>query len=358
MSVIKTNRNRSKTPHLIAYLITCIVLLLPISTLAFPTWVTVDPSQPQGSPPQIEILEHTNDHTTLQVSIPGFWCEDVYEGGEVFQKIWIPAYGTKMVDGKPELPVVRGLLGIPAPNNSAEVVATVNAWEHFYNYLVYPHQPDYVIGEPQPPFEWDEVFYQQDVWYPEDYALLSEPMKIREVVAVNNHIQCFQYNPAQEHLKVATQIVVTVSYVSSAFGSGNFAEDLMTSTSVHKDFLPLYESLMWNCNELGLGLCSPSTDYLIITANDYEDYLNPLITLLGNRGYSVHMVTMNEIPEGYSALAVYHYIKVMYNLSGIAYVLLVGDVPDLTPDFSGFEPYDPRQDGAHPLLAPNWITRE
>ncbi len=35
MSVIKKTGNRSKTPHLIAYLITCIVLLFPISVFPF-----------------------------------------------------------------------------------------------------------------------------------------------------------------------------------------------------------------------------------------------------------------------------------------------------------------------------------
>ncbi len=334
------NRNRSNTPHLITFLVTCIVLLLPISAFAFPTWVYVDPAMPQGSPPQIEITYHCDDYTKVKVEIPGFWCEDVYSAGETFQKIWVPVYGTKMEEGKPELPVVRGLLGIPGANKATDVEVLSATWEQFSDYLVYPHQPDYPLTEPPPPFEWDEEFYQQNLWYPGDEALLSNPWMFREIKVVNNHIQCFQYNPAREFLKVASEMEIKVSYGASEGGSGGLQLEGETINGVHKDFEPLYQSLVWNYRDLNCFPTPVTCDYLIITGNNYENALTPLVTLLQTRGYTVNVVTMDEVPEGTTPLAVYHYIQDRHEAVRIAYVLLVGGVRDGS-QYGWAEGYDP-----------------
>jgi len=175
---------------------------------------------PREAPPQIEITDHCDDYTKLKVTIPGFWVEDVYEAGEVFQRIWVPHHGTKMIEGKPELPVVRGLLGVPGRQDPTGVDVLSSMWQLFPNYLVYPHQPGCVLGETPPPFEWDEEFYQQDTWYPEDNSLLSDPAGMRELKVVNTHVQSFQYNPKAHLLKVASEIEIRVNYGSGDGGSG------------------------------------------------------------------------------------------------------------------------------------------
>ena len=329
-------------------LLILLAMLLPLPTLAFQSWVTIDPSKPEGSPPEISILEHNDDFTRLTVKIPGFWCEQVYAGGETFQRISVPVYGTKMVDGKPELPVVRGLLAYN-PLKEANMIEVLNAdWQDFYNYLIYPHQPDHLLEEAPPPFEWDEQFYQQDAWYPGDEVLLSDPGKIRDIEVVNNHIQCFQYNPLREHLKVASEMEVRVSYQTPEFGGGDGAEGEPTN-GVHKDFIPMLESCVWNFNEIGFYPTPVGCDYLTITANDYEPALAPLVTLLNDRGYTVDVVKMSEIPKAVGALGIYGYINHRYDVDRIAYVLLVGDVQD----FNGatLEPLNPNK----MVPIPYWI---
>ena len=44
-------------------LLILLAMLLPLPTLAFQSWVTIDPSKPEGSPPEISILEHNDDFT-------------------------------------------------------------------------------------------------------------------------------------------------------------------------------------------------------------------------------------------------------------------------------------------------------
>jgi len=231
--------------------------------------------------------------------------------------------------GKPELPVVRSLLGYPI-DKSADSVELVSAtWEHFYNYLIYPHQPDYLLEGPKPPFQWDQFFYGQNIWYPAETAIIAEPGMLRDVKVINTGVQSFKYNPFYRHLMVASEIIVRVNYGLAGGGKeGRFRQRGDDPSGVHPDTIPYYQSLIWNVSELGLHPTTVETDYLIITGDSYYDELVRLQRLLEFRGYQVERVKMSDIsPEG-DPLDVYHYIKEQFLNKSYVYVLLVGDVPD------------------------------
>jgi len=78
MLQINPTLKSKSTPQLLTYLFICTVLSFPLSAFASPTWVAFDPSYPEGSPPEITVLEHDTEHTTLEINIPGMWVEDVY----------------------------------------------------------------------------------------------------------------------------------------------------------------------------------------------------------------------------------------------------------------------------------------
>ena len=317
-------------------------MLLCISiAYSIPQWISIS-GDPEGTPPKITIIDDgTDEYTTLKVEIPGFYCEYVYESGQTFNKIWVPAYGTIMDIGKPELPVVRGLLGYPI-NKSADNIELESAiWVDFYDYLIYPSQPGFPMEGPKPPFEWDEEFYNQDIWYSEEEAIIAEPGMLRDVKVINTGVQSFRYNPFYRHLMVASEMIVRVNYgLAGGKGDGRFRQKGDDSSGVHPDTLPYYQSLIWNVNELSLHPTSVETDYLIITGDDYYDSVLNLSRLLAIRGYHFEIKTMSEIsPEG-DPLDVYHYIKEHFLNCSYVYVLLVGDVPDLLPDGIHFEPFD------------------
>ncbi|MGQ9706406.1 MAG: C25 family cysteine peptidase [bacterium] len=337
-----------------------LVLLFYSPILSSQTWITVDPHYPMGSPPVINILDSgTDDYTIYQVKIPGFWCEVIYEGGQVFQKIWVPAYGTMMEVGKPELPVVRGLLGYPPTKNSSSIQILSSDWTHFDNYLIYPHQPSIAIDSPNLPFEIDIGFYNQDVWYPSEYAYLSDEGKLRDVIVVNNNIQLFQYNQLLRSLMVAKEMKIRVNYsISNKENRWYFDSRDAGGIISHPDFIRLYDSLIWNSQQVHAIPHRIATDYLIITGDKYYDALTPLVQLLADRGYLVDRVNMSEIYTGINAYDgayyVYDYIKLRYQLSDIAFVLLVGDVPD---DW-GCDAYDYNTQVPFPYWAPGWDDEE
>jgi hypothetical protein len=282
------------------------------------------------SPPVISIEDHNDDYTIYKVKIPGFWCDDVYAGGQTFQRISVPIYSTKMEVGQPELPVVRGLLGYPIMKDSSSVEVLSSMWQVFDNYLIYPYQQDHLEEGPQPLFQWNQEFYNQDIWYPGDYACLSDEGKLGDILVVNNHVQSFQYNPLQRQLKVASEMLIKVSYEFT--GKGGFGSKGEDPSGVHNDLIPLYNSCVWNYERLNRPIGKYGTDYIIICGNNYVSYLIPLQELLSQGQYLCDIVMMGNIYPGpdpkEAALAVYHEINWYYENLGITYVLLVGDVSD------------------------------
>jgi len=334
----------------------CLVvcLILPTISFSFPTWVPVDPNGMPGDPLHITILEHDESHTQYKVEIPGFWCEDVYEGGQTFQKIWVPVYGTTMENGKPELPVVRGLMGYPEGKDTSNITVVSTIPVDFYNYLINPHQPDYLLEGPKPPFQWNQIFYNQDVWYPGDGAILSNEGVLRDIMVVNNNVQSFQYNPYYRHLRVSKEMVIDIDYSFSE--KGKFGGKDGGSSGASRDFIPLYRSCVWNYDSLHKTMETPDYDYLIITANGYYDFMEWLKYYLEGLGHHVIIAKLDQITNGYTALGIYHFINETYDIHHINYVLIAGDVPDTF----GTEPFNPLYMVPFPywLFADNWDGQE
>jgi len=283
-----------------------------------------------GDPPHITILAHDENNTQYKVEIPGFWCEDVYEGGQTFQKIWVPVYGTTMENGKPELPVVRGLMGYPEGKDTSNITVVSTIPVDFYNYLIYPHQPDYRIGSQPPPFQWDQDFYNKDILYPGDNANLSNEGVLRDIMVVNNNVQSFQYDPYYRHLKVAKEMVINIEYgFAGKESKKGVSPKGGPSGGVAEEFVPLYRACIWNYENLDAYPLPLPIDYLIITGDSYRLAINPLIDVLRDRGFTVCVTNMSEISSLGNPISVYQYIKDMYNNYDIAYVLLIGDAQDL-----------------------------
>jgi hypothetical protein len=150
---------------------------------------------------------------------------------------------------------------------------------------------------------------------------------------------------------VASEMVIRVDYGLSGKNNNKYFNDKgISGIESHPDFLPLYDATIWNSQQVNAIPHKIGIDYLIITGDSYYMALSPLVQLLEERGYSVDRVNMSEIPmiPGRDlAVSVYHYINLRHDTSDIAYVLLVGDVPDNW----GSETFDPNT----MVPTPYWI---
>jgi len=81
----KSNHSNRKRFTYLPIFIIFLALLLPLPALADGKWLSFGEYEtPEGTPPIIKVLEDDSYHTTLEITIPGMWVEEVNEGGYTF----------------------------------------------------------------------------------------------------------------------------------------------------------------------------------------------------------------------------------------------------------------------------------
>jgi len=115
-----------------------IVSIIPLNADA-QEWVYFTQSITPGKP-SAEVLKSDDFETIIKFTIPGIEVKDIIEGTETFQSLRFPDYYTTLEVGKPQLPVISELVGIPPSSNFKVSVidSTVITLEEKYN--VYPFQ--------------------------------------------------------------------------------------------------------------------------------------------------------------------------------------------------------------------------
>ena len=89
----------------------------------------------------LDINARGNGTIALFNNITEYSIQNIEENHTTYHLISIPDYGINPQVGKPQLPVKRFLLGLPA---SAEIteITMVHSYNHtLENYCIYPHQP-------------------------------------------------------------------------------------------------------------------------------------------------------------------------------------------------------------------------
>jgi len=320
--VQKVSLNKSSKVILSIPALFFLYLALTTPSSALTTWVAFDPSYPEGSPPEITVLEHDTEHTTLEINIPGMWVEDVYGAGEVFQKLEIPEYQTILDIGRPALPAIGGFVGFLEPSDTDLTYSDGTPAIVLQDYLVYPAQTpqaDYSYSN-NPYFDYDWEFYQQDIWYPDERANVSETMIMRDVCIEHFGVIPFEYNPAQRQLIVHHNMTVDVFH----YPNERIYSDWTRLNGATPEFVNMYSSTICNYDWLGLVLLPPPEyDYLIVTISDFSDAAYGLEQFLEEtRGYRVKVLCVGS---GWPWELVYEIIQFQYQVFHITYVLLIGD---------------------------------
>jgi len=291
-------------------------------------WVTFDRT-PEGTPPDIVLLDESDkDSTVFEIIVHGVWVEQVKVEGERYQRLWIPGLSTTQEVGKPELPVVRELIGIVTDAESAYIdeVERIEPPLVLEDYNIYPYQQDTkdCEGYNEPgPFEIDQGMYDSDTPYPYEDCHVGEIKKWLRLKVANVTTNILKYRPASKVLEVYRHLRVTLKH---------------TGDALNKALLPVKESaeMMFNgvvlnakklAHYFGLRV---GVKYLILTANRFVNDIQPLAVWKRCKGLEV---TIKQVPKDIAntTAAIKAFIRSFYNQSWTydLYVLLVGDVGDI-----------------------------
>ena len=76
------------------------------------TWVPLS-SLPEGSPPEVTILDATDSRTVIRMDLPGYYVEEIEADGATYQLPQLPEEGMMTDIGNPELPVITRWIIVP-----------------------------------------------------------------------------------------------------------------------------------------------------------------------------------------------------------------------------------------------------
>lgn len=303
-----------------ASLLLLTLLLTSGLVTAAPQWVSLNGNA--EATPTVAVLDHSNFQTTIQVTLPGFWVDQITEAGETYQILTLGGRGTTMEIGAPMLPMLHERIGIPARSDVRVRLSNLET-VMLPNYRVYPFQTPTTDENVKLPFELNEVAYATNQTYPAEIATVSDPQIWRDIRLVELNMAPMRTNPVSRELEVAVSFTVTLEYQ----GMNPVHALDREPTAVNPHYANLYRMGLLNYNEMGLDetrLDEPGTKYLFVMKPEALPYVQPLIDFRHAQGYKTE-VKFIENPNFNDDWEIKDYISTLYFTTGLEFVLLVGD---------------------------------
>jgi hypothetical protein len=279
----------------------------------------------QGAPPEISIIQSNDVHTLVHVTIPGMWVDTIMgPDGQVYQKLEVPDYATTNDVGLPELPAIRGLLGIP-DNAQVSMIPQVYETQILDNYYVWPHQRPICDGE-IPVFEKNIMFYNSNSWFPLNHNEVGEPGIFKYYTVDNVGYIPFSYNPYLRQLNVSYEYEVDVIYNNGG---------TIPQATMDEDMANLMRGVIWNFDSLDPNIDNYAPVYYLIIVPDYlynDEVIGEFAKRLQDR-YSYYTIDIKKYDDdtGSGDVNLKNYIKTYYNNheKRLDYVLFIGDADNI-----------------------------
>ena len=283
---------------------------------------------PNGGDVTITTTSPQRGLTKMQFTNPRISQEEVTAGNERFTDVWIEGESHTTETGRPSLPMVTRLIGIP-DQGAVQLRVLATDYTEQTGVKIFPFQ---TLEDPslssnssssEDDFHWDQNFYRQNTWYPSEVATLGEPAVLRDVRLVTVSICPVQYNPATGTLRTYHNIEVQVEPVPGA----GINEKVRSFSHPSSLFMPMYHQLE-NFQYLGLDEASqvPGT-FLIICADNPTpiNYANQIAQWKKRKGIYTRVATRTETGSSFSQIE--SYIQNAYNTwdPPLESVLLLGD---------------------------------
>ncbi|MBN2541562.1 T9SS type A sorting domain-containing protein [bacterium] len=253
------------------------------------------------------LLEWRNDGD-IQIT------ESRFEG---FEEVSLPDAHYLWEVGNPHLPVYR----IPLrTGENARLEVSAEGWaEHQLNAPVLPSQP----LQPQ---KWDEIteidpeVYENDQPYPQQVARIVEQGIIHGDHFTIVEVCPVQYDPGANVIRIPNSIEVRVSFEAT--------QNRIPS--------PVFDRIKerFYANPLLDPVCQPPAKMLVICPDTYQATLQPWLNWRRAVGYWIYVTTPGDLGSTYEGIRTS--IDALYDFwGGIDYLILVGDVDDVTTHYTG-----------------------
>jgi hypothetical protein len=292
------------------------------------TWISLT-SQPEGTSPDVAVLESNAARTVLRFDVPGYYAERVNADGVTYQVPRIPNAGLMGEIGNPELPVITKLVAIPN-TGSVELNIRSEDTQQVPGAEVYPLQDLDEEYYPDRSIYINDALYQRDDAYPSSSVRVSEPMIMRDVRVVAVSWIPIRTNPSRGGVTASSSIEIELRNTSQP----GINEKHSQFSRMTPSFYNIYRSNIVNFDELYDDIILEPGSILMICVDSSQvtSRLAPLIAWKKRKGYTVTLATTAQTGTSYGQI--FSYIQNAYNTwdPPLEYVILVGDAESGTYD--------------------------
>jgi parallel beta-helix repeat protein len=288
-------------------------------------WVSFQDA-PSFKGPLVEVLESNQQHCVLRLTTYGMQKETVTVKEEIFEKLTIPKCGCTNEVGKPQLPVIRGLIEVP-PDKSAVLKVKESYSFELQEFTVYPFQDPMStsdVASDNAEFQLNYTLYCSSGYYPSRLASVSPPMKLRGHTILQLTVNPISYRPAANQLRVTEHVEIELEY-----------RDNKNSRSIDPDRLlsPLFDQVcmtaIWNYDDSKLEkLEEQPVGYLVISNDTFHPHLDSFVDWKTSLGFNVTSIKISEINTNATDTDIFNYVRNAFHnwTTPPTYLLLVGDV--------------------------------
>jgi len=310
-------------------LITTLLILLSFMVSFGSNWVTLKSGTQQ--PANIQLVSSSIQTSTIHFSLQGFEMVPVSTPKGTSYVIGVGGSTPMLIGGAPDLAKLTASVIIP-DREKMNVEVVYSNYKDFTNIEVAPSKGNLYrnIDPANVPFNYGKA-YSEDKFFPENIVELRNPYIIRDYRGQTVVVYPFQYNAVTKTLRVYSDIEVKV-YSTGEQGI-NPLDRKGNLTKVNSEFNKIYNRQFLNAGNTRYTPLDEQGKMLIISYGQFMNAMQPLVDWKNQEGISTEIVNVSTI--GSTATAIKNYIANYYNTNDLAFVLLVGDGPQIPTNTGG-----------------------
>lgn len=299
-------------------------------------WTPVINAVPQKSVPVV--VQSNITSSTVQFSLNGFYLKEVKTSSGSAYALNSPGGSPILKEGAPDLPLFSISLVIP-DRGRMEVNMVSSKFTDYPNVMIAPSKGNVYrdVDISEVPYRYGKE-YQKNAFYPSAIVDTRLPYIFRDYRGQTVLFQPFQYNPVTKVLRVYSEMTITLSQSTSANGWNEYVRSQPLRT-IDAGFAALYKGHFGNFPSVTYVPLMETGKMLVICPSNWQQIIQPLVDWKIRKGIEVEVVDV--LTAGGTAANIQAFIAGKYNANGIAYVLLVGDAPQLPCLYAQGGPSDP-----------------
>jgi hypothetical protein len=299
-------------------------------------WAAVSSSQPQKSEPVV--IQSNITSSTVQFVLNGFYLEEVNTSKGLAHRVKSPGGSPLLKEGAPDLPLFSISLVIP-DKGQMEVSVTHAKYTDYPNVMIAPSKGNVYrdVNISEVPYRYGKE-YQQNSFYPSSLVDTRLPHIFRDYRGQTMLFQPFHYNPVTKVLRVYSEMTVELKQKTTTHGWNELVRN-QPLQKIDAGFASLYKGHFGNFPSVTYVPLNETGKMLVICPSSWQQIIQPLVDWKIRKGIEVEVVDV--LTAGGTATNIQAFIANKFNTNGIAYVLLVGDAPQLPCLYAQGGPSDP-----------------